>query len=134
MVDQGLAPGDRVVVTGQLGVTPGGEIRIEELAPAASPRGGRRGRDRRSPHGMKKRRPPPESRRSQPPGVLRLFPSRRPYRRVPLAAGVARRTPSRATIRPDFITHVRGGWTAIASGTQLAATAQRSAGAPAVRP
>lgn len=36
-----------------------------------------------------------------------------------------------ATMRPDFITHVRGGWAAIASGgTPLAVTAQRSAGAP----
>ncbi len=32
VVDQGLAPGERVVVTGQLGVTPGGKVRVEEPA------------------------------------------------------------------------------------------------------
>ncbi len=39
VVDQGLAPGERVVVAGQLGVTPGGKVRIEEPAPAAGPPG-----------------------------------------------------------------------------------------------
>jgi len=33
VVDQGLAPGERVVVTGQLGVTPGGKVRLAEPAP-----------------------------------------------------------------------------------------------------
>jgi multidrug efflux pump subunit AcrA (membrane-fusion protein) len=30
VIDQGLKPGERVVMNGQLGVTPGGKVRIEE--------------------------------------------------------------------------------------------------------
>lgn len=36
VVDQGLKPGERVVVNGQIGVTPGGLVRIEEPHPMAS--------------------------------------------------------------------------------------------------
>ncbi len=41
VVNQGLAAGERVVVTGQLGVTPGGKVRIEEPPAAGAPPGGR---------------------------------------------------------------------------------------------
>ncbi len=38
VVEQGVTPGERVVVTGQLGVTPGGKVRVEDSRPAgASP-------------------------------------------------------------------------------------------------
>ncbi len=40
VVEQGLVPGERVVVTGQLGVIPGGKVRIEEPAPAGASPGG----------------------------------------------------------------------------------------------
>jgi multidrug efflux system membrane fusion protein len=36
VLEQGVKPGERVVVNGQLGVTPGGKVRIEE-APGAAP-------------------------------------------------------------------------------------------------
>ncbi len=40
VIDQGLQPGERVVITGQVGVTPGGKVRIESpRAPAPSPGG-----------------------------------------------------------------------------------------------
>jgi multidrug efflux system membrane fusion protein len=44
VIDQGLTPGEQVVVTGQLGVTPGGKVRIEQpnaagSAPAPNPGG-----------------------------------------------------------------------------------------------
>jgi membrane fusion protein, multidrug efflux system len=39
VVEQGVTPGERVVVTGQLGVTPGGKVRIDEPRPAAAPPG-----------------------------------------------------------------------------------------------
>ena len=35
VVEQGVAPGEKVVVNGQLGVTPGGKVREEAAAPAA---------------------------------------------------------------------------------------------------
>jgi len=39
VVEQGVTAGERVVITGQLGVTPGGKVRLEESRPAgASPR------------------------------------------------------------------------------------------------
>lgn len=53
---------------------------------------------------------------------------------VLIGSGASSRTPPRATMRPAFIAQVRGGWAEIASGMQLAWTAQRSAGAPTVRP
>jgi membrane fusion protein, multidrug efflux system len=37
VVDQGVTPGERVVVAGQLGVTPGGKVRLEESRPAGAP-------------------------------------------------------------------------------------------------
>ncbi|MGH7427195.1 MAG: efflux RND transporter periplasmic adaptor subunit [Candidatus Methylomirabilaceae bacterium] len=38
VIDQGLKPGERVVINGQLGVTPGGKVRIEQTAvPGSSP-------------------------------------------------------------------------------------------------
>jgi multidrug efflux system membrane fusion protein len=38
VIDQGLKPGERVVMNGQLGVTPGGKVRIEEpRAPGSLP-------------------------------------------------------------------------------------------------
>ena len=36
VVEQGVKPGEQVVVTGQLGVTPGGKVRIEPPAPAST--------------------------------------------------------------------------------------------------
>ena len=36
VVEQGVQPGERVVVTGQLGVTPGGKVRVDERGPAGS--------------------------------------------------------------------------------------------------
>src|SRR5262249_21770514 len=35
VVEKGVEPGEHVVVTGQLGVTPGGKVRIDQPAPAA---------------------------------------------------------------------------------------------------
>jgi multidrug efflux system membrane fusion protein len=37
VIDQGIKPGERVVVTGQLGVTPGGKVRIVQPAATGSP-------------------------------------------------------------------------------------------------
>ena len=39
VVEQGVRPGERVVVTGQLGVTPGGKVRAEDYPPAGAPPG-----------------------------------------------------------------------------------------------
>jgi len=36
VIDQGVSPGERVVVNGQLGVTPGGKVRVEPSATASS--------------------------------------------------------------------------------------------------
>ncbi|HSK81087.1 MAG TPA: efflux RND transporter periplasmic adaptor subunit [Thermoanaerobaculia bacterium] len=37
VISQGLKPGERIVVNGQLGVTPGGKVRIEGSAPGNNP-------------------------------------------------------------------------------------------------
>jgi membrane fusion protein, multidrug efflux system len=37
VVEKGVAPGERVVINGQLGVTPGGKVRIEQQPAAGSP-------------------------------------------------------------------------------------------------
>jgi len=37
VIEQGIKPGERVVVNGQLGVTPGGKVRVEEPHGAAPP-------------------------------------------------------------------------------------------------
>jgi len=37
VIEQGIKPGERVVVNGQLGVTPGGKVRVEEPQGAAAP-------------------------------------------------------------------------------------------------
>ena len=39
VVEQGLKPGEHVVVTGQIGVMPGGKVRVDSGAPAASAAG-----------------------------------------------------------------------------------------------
>jgi multidrug efflux system membrane fusion protein len=36
VIDQGVSPGERVVVNGQLGVTPGGKVKVEPSATASS--------------------------------------------------------------------------------------------------
>jgi multidrug efflux system membrane fusion protein len=41
VIEKGLKVGERVVVTGQLGVMPGGKVRIEEAGPAAPAVGSR---------------------------------------------------------------------------------------------
>ncbi len=43
VVEQGLRPGERVVVTGQIGVIPGGKVRIEEPRGGGAPAGTRGG-------------------------------------------------------------------------------------------
>jgi hypothetical protein len=35
VIENGVAAGERVVTTGQLGVTPGGKVRIEQPVPSA---------------------------------------------------------------------------------------------------
>jgi multidrug efflux system membrane fusion protein len=37
VVEQGLQPGDRVVITGQLGILPGGKVRVVTSPPAGTP-------------------------------------------------------------------------------------------------
>jgi multidrug efflux system membrane fusion protein len=37
VIEEGIKPGERVVVNGQLGVTPGGKVRVEEPQGAAPP-------------------------------------------------------------------------------------------------
>jgi len=43
VIDQGVKPGERVVVNGQLRVTPGGKVKIETAAEAQGAAGGQGG-------------------------------------------------------------------------------------------
>jgi hypothetical protein len=40
VIEDGVKPGEKVVVNGQLGVTPGGKVRDASVAPADSPAAG----------------------------------------------------------------------------------------------
>lgn len=44
VVNQGLRPGERVVVNGQLGVTPGGKVRVDEARASEAPQNTEKGR------------------------------------------------------------------------------------------